>query len=196
MVVDVRPLDQVPPPLTFPLSDLSPPLQTGKVKETRFEPERGMQLLVEVLTSRAASRQRKGRAGRTKPGKVCLVERRFSDPQLISLHPCLPPVLQGVHAPDGGAQDACLPSAGECVTSRVVSPESAGLPWFRPCTVLRTPLEALFLQVKSMREDEDVKAVRSRSAIFRRVDKVLTLPPERYPSSSCRRPSIRPRSIS
>lgn len=76
------------------IDDITVVVDTGKVKETQFEAERGMQLLVEVLTrwvseynflkkqtfllvrfavglsSKAASRQRKGRAGRTKPGKV------------------------------------------------------------------------------------------------------------------------------
>lgn len=42
----------------------------GKVKETQYEAENGMQKLVECWTSRASGRQRRGRAGRTQPGAV------------------------------------------------------------------------------------------------------------------------------
>jgi ATP-dependent RNA helicase DHX57 len=40
------------------------------VKETQFEPETGLSKLVETWVTRAAARQRRGRAGRTKPG-IC-----------------------------------------------------------------------------------------------------------------------------
>lgn len=42
----------------------------GKVKETQYDAENGMQKLVECWTSRASGRQRRGRAGRTQPGEV------------------------------------------------------------------------------------------------------------------------------
>lgn len=42
----------------------------GKVKETQYDADNGMQKLVEVWTSRASGRQRRGRAGRTQPGEV------------------------------------------------------------------------------------------------------------------------------
>ena len=42
----------------------------GKVKETQYDAETSMQRLVEVWTSRASGRQRRGRAGRTQPGLV------------------------------------------------------------------------------------------------------------------------------
>lgn len=42
----------------------------GRVKETQFDAETGMQKLVECWTSRASGRQRRGRAGRTQPGQV------------------------------------------------------------------------------------------------------------------------------
>lgn len=42
----------------------------GRVKETQFDAETGMQKLVEAWTSRASGRQRRGRAGRTQPGQV------------------------------------------------------------------------------------------------------------------------------
>jgi len=44
----------------------------GRVKETQFDAESGMQRLVEAWTSRASGRQRRGRAGRTQPGQVGL----------------------------------------------------------------------------------------------------------------------------
>lgn len=42
----------------------------GRVKETQFDADTGMQKLVECWTSRASGRQRRGRAGRTQPGQV------------------------------------------------------------------------------------------------------------------------------
>ncbi|KAG6380964.1 P-loop containing nucleoside triphosphate hydrolase protein [Boletus reticuloceps] len=40
----------------------------GKVKETSYNPDTGLSTLTEQWTTRAAARQRRGRAGRTKPG--------------------------------------------------------------------------------------------------------------------------------
>ena len=45
-------------------------VDAGKVKETQFDPENGLSKLVETWVTRAAARQRRGRAGRTQPG-VC-----------------------------------------------------------------------------------------------------------------------------
>ncbi|KZP25382.1 P-loop containing nucleoside triphosphate hydrolase protein [Athelia psychrophila] len=45
-------------------------IDCGKVKETQYDPEKGLSKLVEVWVTRAAGRQRRGRAGRTQPG-VC-----------------------------------------------------------------------------------------------------------------------------
>lgn len=42
----------------------------GRVKETQYDAESGMQRLVEAWTSRASGRQRRGRAGRTQAGHV------------------------------------------------------------------------------------------------------------------------------
>ncbi|KIM31725.1 hypothetical protein M408DRAFT_317990 [Serendipita vermifera MAFF 305830] len=41
----------------------------GKVKENEFDPESGLSCLEEKLVTRASANQRKGRAGRTQPGK-------------------------------------------------------------------------------------------------------------------------------
>lgn len=41
----------------------------GRVKETQFNPEVGLTQLVEQWVTQAAARQRRGRAGRTQPGK-------------------------------------------------------------------------------------------------------------------------------
>jgi ATP-dependent RNA helicase DHX57 len=43
-------------------------IDSGKVKETQYDPENGMTRLVEQWVTRAAAKQRRGRAGRTKPG--------------------------------------------------------------------------------------------------------------------------------
>lgn len=45
-------------------------VDTGKVKENQFDPENGLSKLAETWITRAAARQRRGRAGRTQPG-VC-----------------------------------------------------------------------------------------------------------------------------
>lgn len=94
-------------------------IDAGKVKETQYEAETGLSKLVEVWASRAACRQRRGRAGRTKPG-VCykLFTRRIEEQHM----------------------------------ARFAVPE-----------ILRTPLEALFLQIKAMDQDADVKAYLRRA---------------------------------
>lgn len=88
-------------------------IDCGKVKETQYDPDTSMSKLVETYTSRAASKQRRGRAGRVKPG-VCykLFTRRIEEQHM----------------------------------ARFAIPE-----------ILRTPLESLFLQVKSMDQSTDVK---------------------------------------
>ncbi|KAJ7070765.1 P-loop containing nucleoside triphosphate hydrolase protein [Mycena amicta] len=43
-------------------------VDAGKVKETQYDADTGMSLLVETYITRAAGRQRRGRAGRTQPG--------------------------------------------------------------------------------------------------------------------------------
>ncbi|GBE77256.1 Putative DEAH-box ATP-dependent helicase [Sparassis crispa] len=45
-------------------------IDSGKVKETHYDPETGLTKLAEQWVTRAAARQRRGRAGRTQPG-VC-----------------------------------------------------------------------------------------------------------------------------
>lgn len=44
-------------------------VDSGRVKENTFDAETGVTRLVEQWTSRAAGRQRRGRAGRTRPGE-------------------------------------------------------------------------------------------------------------------------------
>lgn len=57
-------------------------IDTGRVKETRFDPENGLQLLVEDWNSAAGARQRRGRAGRTKPGQCWKLYTRWQDRRL------------------------------------------------------------------------------------------------------------------
>ncbi|OCH95734.1 P-loop containing nucleoside triphosphate hydrolase protein [Obba rivulosa] len=45
-------------------------IDSGRVKETQYDPDTGLTRLTEQWVSRAAARQRRGRAGRTQPG-VC-----------------------------------------------------------------------------------------------------------------------------
>ena len=44
-------------------------IDTGKVKETSYDPDTGLSALTETWVTKAAARQRRGRAGRTKPGE-------------------------------------------------------------------------------------------------------------------------------
>jgi hypothetical protein len=43
---------------------------SGRVKENTFDPETSITRLEETWTSRASSKQRRGRAGRTRPGRL------------------------------------------------------------------------------------------------------------------------------
>lgn len=43
-------------------------IDAGKVKETQYDPETSLSCLVETWVTRAAAKQRRGRAGRTQPG--------------------------------------------------------------------------------------------------------------------------------
>jgi ATP-dependent RNA helicase DHX57 len=52
------------------IDDIIYVIDAGKVKETQYDPESNLSKLVEVWVTRAATRQRRGRAGRTQPG-VC-----------------------------------------------------------------------------------------------------------------------------
>lgn len=45
-------------------------IDSGKVKETHYDSQRGLTSLEEQWVTRAAAKQRRGRAGRTRPG-VC-----------------------------------------------------------------------------------------------------------------------------
>jgi len=45
-------------------------IDSGKVKETQYDPSAGFTRLVETQVTKAAAKQRRGRAGRTRPG-VC-----------------------------------------------------------------------------------------------------------------------------
>lgn len=52
------------------IDDVTHVIDGGKVKETRYDSESALLRLVETWVTRAAARQRRGRAGRTRPG-VC-----------------------------------------------------------------------------------------------------------------------------
>ena len=43
-------------------------IDSGKVKETQYDAENGLTRLTEQWVTRAAAKQRRGRAGRTQPG--------------------------------------------------------------------------------------------------------------------------------
>ena len=50
------------------IDDIVAVIDTGRVKETHFDPAHAMVKLLEVFASRAACKQRRGRAGRVRPG--------------------------------------------------------------------------------------------------------------------------------
>jgi ATP-dependent RNA helicase DHX57 len=57
-----------PSQTSITIDDVIYVVDAGKVKETQFDPEIGLSKLVETWVTRAAARQRRGRAGRTQPG--------------------------------------------------------------------------------------------------------------------------------
>lgn len=86
-------------------------IDSGKVKETSYDPSTGMSRLEEGWVTKAAARQRRGRAGRTRPGQCYKLFTRQLETSMGNF-----PI-----------------------------PE-----------ILRVPLESLSLQIKVMREEEDV----------------------------------------
>lgn len=100
----------------------------GRVKETQYDADSGMQRLVEAWTSRASGRQRRGRAGRTQPGEVSAQMEVW------------------------GCTDLA-----QCYKLYTRRTETNSMSRFPVPEILRTPLESLFLQVKAMNEDTDVK---------------------------------------
>jgi ATP-dependent RNA helicase DHX57 len=62
--------DRPPTQTSITIDDVVYVIDTGKVKEMQYDPESGFTRLVEQWITRAAGRQRRGRAGRTRPG-VC-----------------------------------------------------------------------------------------------------------------------------
>ena len=91
----------------------------GRVKENTFDPDTTIVKLEEQWTSRASAKQRRGRAGRTRPGDCFKLFSRYNETNHMAPHP---------------------------------TPE-----------MVRIPLEALCLQIKSMREDADVKDFLSKA---------------------------------
>jgi ATP-dependent RNA helicase DHX57 len=68
--------------ITIP--DISIVIDTGRIKECRFNAEKRMKELVTVWTSRASTLQRAGRAGRTKPGVCyCLYTETFANTHML-----------------------------------------------------------------------------------------------------------------
>ncbi|KAI8083455.1 P-loop containing nucleoside triphosphate hydrolase protein [Thamnidium elegans] len=59
-------------------------IDSGRVKETRFDAANSMMHLVETWASRASCKQRRGRAGRTRPGKCFKLFTRETDENKMS----------------------------------------------------------------------------------------------------------------
>ncbi|CEH17449.1 atp-dependent rna helicase a [Ceraceosorus bombacis] len=68
--------------ITIP--EISYVIDSGRVKETRFEPESGLTRLVDCWASRAACRQRRGRAGRTRAGECWKLFSKYTEERQMS----------------------------------------------------------------------------------------------------------------
>ena len=66
----IRPHYLLPAQTSITIDDIVYVIDAGRVKETQYDPESGLTKLVEQWITHAAGRQRRGRAGRTRPG-VC-----------------------------------------------------------------------------------------------------------------------------
>ena len=96
---------------SFTFDDVVFCVDTGKVKNLQYSPSRRMTALVEEFVSRAASEQRKGRAGRVQPGQFYALYTRarferkmraFTQPEIVRgplADTCLQLKLLGVGAP-------------------------------------------------------------------------------------------------
>ena len=62
-------------------------IDTGRVKENQFDPETSLTRLTECWTSKAASRQRRGRAGRTRPGVCYKLFSHWTEDCVMAPHP-------------------------------------------------------------------------------------------------------------
>lgn len=65
------------------IEDIVAVIDTGKVKETSFDPQNNMVKLDEVWASRAACKQRRGRAGRVRPGKCYKLYTRNAEAKMM-----------------------------------------------------------------------------------------------------------------
>ncbi|KAL8932311.1 MAG: hypothetical protein Q9216_006890 [Gyalolechia sp. 2 TL-2023] len=64
------------------IEDIVAVIDCGKVKETSFDPQNNMVKLEEVWASRAACKQRRGRAGRVRPGKCYKLYTRTAEAKM------------------------------------------------------------------------------------------------------------------
>ncbi len=69
------------------ISDIVAVIDTGRVKETSFDPQTNMVKLEEVWASRAACKQRRGRAGRVREGNCYKLYSRATESAHMAEHP-------------------------------------------------------------------------------------------------------------
>ncbi|SCV74256.1 BQ2448_6688 [Microbotryum intermedium] len=62
-------------------------VDSGRVKENQFDPDTSVTKLVEVWTSKASSKQRRGRAGRTRPGQCFKLFSHYTEETAMANHP-------------------------------------------------------------------------------------------------------------
>ena len=93
------------------VDDVTHVIDTGRVKELRYDSANGMSCLVECWVSKASAQQRRGRAGRTRPGKCYRLYRKrrwmgfaeHQDPEILRVpleQLCLKVVVMGCDVRD------------------------------------------------------------------------------------------------
>lgn len=104
-------------------------IDSGKVKETRFDNATGMSMLVQTWVSQASAMQRRGRAGRVKPG-ICyhlfpshLTLQEFQEPEILRVpleHLCLQIEMLGVGPSHEFLQRAVTPPSQQAIDRAVL----------------------------------------------------------------------------
>ena len=125
------------------IDDVSFVIDSGKLKERRHDASRGMGLLVEDFVSRAAALQRKGRAGRTRPG-VCFAlytRRRFGGDGCGGRGGEEKDGSDGENGNDNSSSShSSLPTSSTVISGGVLRA-------FQAPEMVRVPLEELVLQI-------------------------------------------------
>lgn len=156
-------------------------VDSGKLKETRFDAKRGMESLVEAWISRANARQRAGRAGRVRPGQCFSLYTKHRLETLM--HPyqlpeiqrvplvelCLQTKLLGLGSISSFLLKAIEPPKSETVTSALEILQEVG------ALDEREELTALGRHLASLPVDVRIGKMMIYGTVFGCIDSVLTI---------------------